>query len=166
MTKNTEEKPKPRAKKPRKVKADVLEQEIGDLTADLQRIQADFANYKRRSEEEQSRMVSVGKSHVITTLLPVIDNLERAMRNAPKESEQSAYVKGIQSVVKQLEAALDELGVEKIITLDQEFDPELMNAVAIDDGDGEREVVIEELQAGYQLNGEVVRHAMVKVKRQ
>jgi molecular chaperone GrpE len=99
-------------------------------------------------------------------LLPVIDNLERALKHVPKELENNDYVKGVQGVVKQFEKTLAELGVERIKTVNEPFDPRYHEAVSMEEGDGDTEVVSEELQAGYKLGDEVIRHAMVRVRMQ
>jgi molecular chaperone GrpE len=141
-----------------------LEQEIGELTADLQRIQADFVNYKRRSEEDVSRARMSGKSSMVMALLPVIDNLERALSHQPKELAKNEWAKGVKKTSEQLMKELSNLGVYKIDTKDQEFNPDFMDAVSVE-GEGDKEIVAEELQAGYIMNEEVIRPAMVKVER-
>ncbi len=141
-----------------------LEQEIGELTVDLQRIQADFVNFKRRSEEDVARSRMNGKKQMVMALLPVIDNLERALSHQPKELEKNEWAQGIYKVGAQLSKSLGEIGVYKIDTKDQEFNPEFMEAVGVE-GDGDKEIVAEELQAGYIMNEEVIRPSMVKVIR-
>ena len=101
---------------------------------------------------------------MISDLLPAIDNLERALKHAPKDLENHDYVKGVSGVVKQFEKTLSDIGVEKVKTVGEEFDPRYHEAVSLEDGDGTREVISEELQAGYTLGDEVIRHAMVKVR--
>ncbi len=141
-----------------------LEQEIGELTADLQRIQADFANYKRRGEEDIARNRMRGKKQMVLALLPVIDNLERALSHQPKELKKNEWAQGIYNVGTQLSKSLGELGVYRIDTKNQEFNPEFMEAVSVE-GEGHKEIVAEELQAGYIMNEEVIRPSMVKVRR-
>jgi molecular chaperone GrpE len=140
-----------------------LEQQIADLTDALQRERADAMNVRRRSEEERIRLGSFYKASIISELLPVIDNFERALKHAPKDLEDNAFIKGIQSVVKQFADTLTKLGVERIKTVGEAFDPRLHEAVSHEEGEGNHEIVSEELQSGYVLNGEVIRHAMVKV---
>lgn len=147
-------------------KQEELEQKIGEVTADLQRVHADFVNYKRRAEEDQTRAVSIGREGTIAALLPTIDNIERALLHVPDDLKEHDYIKALQSVAKQLEKDLNQMGVEKIKTIGEEFNPETMEAIQMEDGEGDKEVVVEELQGGYQLNGAVIRHAMVKVGKQ
>ena len=143
-----------------------LEQKIGELTADLQRIQADFVNYKRRAEEDQMKAVSIGREGTIAALLPTLDNIERALTHTPEDLADHDYIKALQSVAKQLMKDLNDMGVQKIETIGQEFNPETMEAVQMEDGDGDKEVVVEELQGGYMLGDSVIRHAMVKVGKE
>lgn len=153
------------SKKQKPEEVQVLEQQIADLTEALQRERADVINVRRRHEEQITQLKSLVKVHVIEDLLPVIDNFERALKHVPKDLEGNDYIKGVSGVVKQFETTLQQLGVERIRTVGQTFDPELHEAVGVEDGDGETEVVAEELQAGYKLGDNVIRHAMVKVKR-
>ncbi len=84
----------------------------------------------------------------------------------PKDLEHNDYIKGVQGVVKQFELTLQQMGVERIQTVGTIFDPRFHEAVSMEDGDGTIEVVSEELQAGYMVGEEVIRHAMVRVKTQ
>lgn len=141
-----------------------LADQINQLTDLVQRERADATNVRRRAEEEKVKLGTFYKSLVVRELLPVIDNFERALKNTPSELVENDYIKGVQGVVKQFEAVLTKLGVERIKTVGETFDPELHEAVSMeDDGDGTKEIVTEELQAGYRLQDEVLRHAMVRV---
>lgn len=141
-----------------------LESQIKDLTEALQRERADAVNIRRRHEEQMGSLRNYAKAGVIRELLPAIDNLERALKHAPKDLAGHDYVKGVQGVIKQFEKALKDIGVERVKTVGEEFDPRYHEAVSMEHGEGDKEVVSEELQAGYQLGGEVIRHAMVKVR--
>lgn len=145
-------------------KQDALKQQIAELTDALQRERADAMNVRRRSEEERIKMGSFYKANVVRELLPVIDNFERALKHVPKDLEKHTYVTGVNGIVKQFEEALAKLGVERIKTVGEPFDPSLHNAVSHEDEGGKKEVVSEELQAGYKLGDEVIREAMVRVK--
>ncbi len=137
-----------------------------DLTDDLKRVQADFANYKRRTEEERVQLAHYSKQEVITELLPVIDNIDRALAHVPKELKSNEWAKGVSQVAKQLESQLEQMGVRKIATVGEEFDPHLHEAVSMDDkGKGKKQIISSELQAGYLLNEQIIRHAVVKVKK-
>jgi molecular chaperone GrpE len=142
-----------------------LRAKVQELTEALQRERADATNIRRRHEAEIASLRNRLKATIISELLPVIDNFERALKHVPKELEGNDYIKGVAGVVKQFETTLNSLGVERIKTVDQPFDPNLHEAVAVEEGDGDKEIVTEELQAGYQLGNDVIRHAMVKVKQ-
>jgi molecular chaperone GrpE len=142
-----------------------LQQQVGELTEALQRERADATNIRRRHDEELAQLRTRLKAGVVEELLPVIDNFERALKHLPRELEDNDYIKGVQGVVKQFEKTLAEMGVQRIKTVGEHFDPHLHEAVSMDDGDGDHEIISEELQAGYQLGNDVIRHAMVRVKR-
>lgn len=144
----------------------LLQQQVEELTVAVQRERADAINMRRRHEEQVASLKNTVKANVVRDLLPIIDNFERALKHVPAELKDNDYVKGVQGVVKQFEKTLSDLGVEKIKTVGEPFDPRWHEAVVMEDGDGAQEVVSEELQAGYHLGDEVIRHAMVKVKMQ
>lgn len=141
-----------------------LEQKIGELTEALQRERADAENLRRRTEEDKANLGTFYKVMIMRELLPALDNLERALVHAPKELADNDYVKGVQSVAKQFEQCLAQLGVERIKTVGEHFDPKLHEAVHMEDDGGMHEIISEELQPGYKIGDEVIRHAMVKVK--
>ena len=153
--------------------AEQLAQELADANEALMRERADAANVRRRAEEDRIKLARFYKANVIKQLLTFIDNLDRAIKHAP--SSQSPDVKyeiwdkwfdGLVGVRKQLEQSLDAIGVVKIKTVGEKFDPILHEAVTMEDGDGTDEIVSEELQSGYMVGDEVIRHAMVRVKLQ
>jgi molecular chaperone GrpE len=141
-----------------------LEQKVAELTEALQRERADALNVRRRADEDRAKLANFYKVMIVRDLLPALDNLERALKHTPKDLEGHSYVKGVEGVVKQFEQVMSELGVTKIKTVGEKFDPKLHEAVQMEDGQGSVEVITEELQPGYQMDGEVIRHSMVKVK--
>jgi molecular chaperone GrpE len=141
-----------------------LEDKIAELTEALQRERADAQNLRRRTEEERSKMAGFYTAMVVQEMLPALDNLERAMKHTPKDLKDHDYVKGVQGVIKQFEQGFAQLGVKRIKTVGEVFDPRLHEAVHMEDGDGTVEIVCEELQPGYRIGDEIIRHAMVKVK--
>lgn len=141
-----------------------LEQKIAELTEALQRERADSINLRRRVDEERAQMANFYKAMVIRELLPAIDNLERALMHIPKDLKDHDYTKGVLGVVKQFEQIFKQLGVERIRTVGEKFDPRYHEAVHMENGSGTVEVVCEELQPGYILGDEVLRHAKVNVK--
>jgi molecular chaperone GrpE len=149
----------------KKPKSAELEQQLATLTEALQRERADAVNIRRQHENQIAGLRTTVKAGVVADLLPVIDNFERALKHVPKALENDQYIKGIQAIVKQFEKTLTDIGVERIKTVGEHFDPELHEAVSMEDGDGEHEIVSEELQAGYKIGSDVIRHAMVRVAR-
>ncbi len=142
---------------------DTLKQQVVELTEALQRERADSENIRRRHEEQIGSLKTLVKANVVRELLPVIDNFERALKHVPADLKDNDYVKGVQGVVKQFEKTLEQMGVERIKTVGEVFDPRLHEAVTMEEGEGTTEVVAEELQSGYKLGDEIMRHAMVKV---
>ena len=148
-------------------KQDEREQQIAELTADLQRTRADFENYRKRTEIEKVAAQQYGQSSTIVKLLPVIDNIERAIGYMPEELAENPWAQGVASLVKNLEKSLESLNVKRIeASPGTDFNPELHEAIQMnEDAEGDKEVVAEELQAGYMLGGTPIRPAMVKVTR-
>lgn len=156
-----------KAPKQKKPSLDELQQQVTELTEALQRERADVINVRRRHDEQVAGLKGVVKASVIRDLLPIIDNFDRSLGHVPKELEDSDFVKGVQSIVKQFGTTLGDIGVQRIKTVGEIFDPRLHEAVSMDDSSqGTIEVVCEELQSGYTLGDEVIRHAMVRVKMQ
>ena len=130
--------------------------EVAELTAALQRERAQFANYKRRTEEEKQGRVAYGKQILIDKLLPVLDDLDRAREHGDLES---GPLKG---VADKLIATLDAEGLTKFGTPGDVFDPELHEAVQ-NDGSGAEPVLGAVYRSGYRLGDKVIRTAMVTV---
>lgn len=153
---------------PKPIKKHAGSEELAKLTEDLQRLQADFINYRRRVEDERKNVVEATKSATIMKLLPVIDNIELATKHVPAELADNKWALGITGLNKSLEKSLAELNLTRInAEPGTPFDPNLHEAVMMDEAStGDQEVVAEELRAGYQLGTQVVRHSLVKVKRQ
>lgn len=150
-----------------KGKKDVSDDIIADLTADLQRTRADFENYRKRVEQEKQNARMTGEASAVLKLLPVIDNIERAITHIPAELAEDKWAQGVAGLSKNLEKSLDALNLKRIVaTKGTPFDPNLHDAIQFDeDAEGDHEVVAEELQAGYTIAGQPIRHAMVKVTR-
>lgn len=148
-------------------KQEDLEQKIAELTLDLQRTRADFENYRKRVEQEKTSAREAGQAAAILKLLPVIDNIERAVSHVPEDLADNKWAAGVVGLVKNLEKSLESLNLRRIDAKPgADFNPELHEAIQFDeDAEGDKEVIAEELQAGYLLNGQPIRHAMVKVTR-
>jgi molecular chaperone GrpE len=154
----------PKPKKQNTPKATDLIAHVAELTQALQRERADAVNLRRRHEAEIAALHTRVKASVIHDLLPAIDNFERALKHVPADLKDNDYIKGVQAVVKQFEKTLADMGVERVKTVGEHFDPHLHEAVGIEEGEGSHQIVSEELQAGYRVGNDVIRHAMVKVK--
>lgn len=139
-----------------------LKDEIDELTDNYQRLQAEYANYRRRTQQEKDSLSLFANEKIMTELIPVIDSMERAL-DACEDKDDSMY-KGIDLVHKQLIDTLSKLGLEHIEALDQEFDPNYHLAVMQENVEGiEPNKVVMELQKGYKLGEKVIRASMVKV---
>lgn len=136
--------------------------QTAELTADLQRLQAEFINYKNRVESEKIGLSDFAKTQVIKDLLPVIDDLERALNHLPEDLADNKWAQGVAKVYERLQKQLEKLGIKKIDALNKPFDPMLHEAIQAE-GDGDHQVVSEVLQNGYILGDQVIRHAIVKV---
>lgn len=162
----TEQENKP--KKIKKVAKVDFEQQIAELTQDLQRTRADFENYRKRSEDERQIAMQNGQTKAILKLLPVIDNIERAIAYMPTDLADNKWAQGVANLVKNLERSLENLDLKRIeVKPGDDFNPDFHEAIQFDeDAVGEKEVIAEEMQSGYLLNDSPIRHAMVKVTRQ
>lgn len=137
------------------------QEEIDDLTDRYKRVLAEFENYKKRSGKEREILYNSILSDVVGSLLPVIDNLEHAVK---VNTEDENYKQGVELVLKQFIDVLNTLGVSVIETVGTTFDPELHEAVSLvtDENLGEKEIK-EEYRKGYKIGEKVIRHSMVVV---
>ena len=148
-------------------KCEKLQTENLDLKNDLQRTRADFENYRKNVESRISNAQNLGEKKAILALIPMVDDIERAISHLPEDLAKNAWAQNVVKMSKNLEKNLSKIGVMKIdSSKGATFNPELHEAIQFDEeSDGEEEVVAEELRAGYTLKGEVLRAAMVKVGR-
>ena len=145
----------------KKKEKDKFEQQIEDLTDRLKRSMAEFDNYRKRTEKEKSNMYIIGAKDIVEKMLPIVDNFERGLAQAP---EDDPFAEGMKMIYKQMMTAFDEMGVKAIEAVGKEFDPNLHNAVMhVEDESVGENVVVEEFQKGYTYKDFVVRHSMVKV---
>ena len=145
-----------------KKKKDKKDEKIEELTDQVKRQMAEFDNFRKRTEREKSQMFDLGAKSVIEKILPVIDNFERGLAQAPEQED--PFVEGMEKIYKSMLQELESIGVKPIDAEGKEFDPNLHNAVmhVEDDSVGEN-IVVQELQKGYTYHDSVVRHSMVKV---
>ena len=145
----------------KKKEKDKFEQQIEDLTDRLKRSMAEFDNYRKRTEKEKSSMYIIGAKDIVEKMLPIVDNFERGLAQAP---EDDPFAEGMKMIYRQMMTAFDEMGVKPIEAVGKEFDPNLHNAVMhVEDESVGENIVVEEFQKGYTYKDFVVRHSMVKV---
>jgi len=142
-----------------------LEKEYETLNSQYMRIAADFDNFRKRQTRDQDDLKIQLTCSTLSEILPIVDNFERARQQLNPEGEEAqALHRSYQGLYKQLVEVLKQLGVSPMRVIDQPFDPTLHEAVMREPSDQKAEdIVIEELQRGYHLNGRVLRHALVKV---
>lgn len=161
--KKTDKKEKKQIKKLEK-KVNELEEKSKESVESFKRLAAEFDNFRKRTIKEKDQIYTIATNDVIENFLPVIDNMETANKSVHKSNEIADVLKGFELVYRQFNEVLEKIGVEPIECLDEDFDPELHNAVMhIEDEKYEQNKVIEEFQKGYIYKGKVIRHSMVKV---
>ena len=138
-----------------------IKQELEDITDRYKRVLAEFENHKKRSIKERENLYNSILSDIVEGMLPILDNLENAVKVETKDEE---YKKGIELVLKQFKDTLKSKGVEEIKALGETFDPELHEAVSSiqDDTKGEKEIV-QEYRKGYKIGTKINRHSMIVV---
>lgn len=127
-----------------------------------QRIQAEFDNYRKRTQTAEKEAKQNGIAFAVETLLPIVDSIE----NAKLQVKDDNLKKAIELINEQLMQSFKKLGVEKIEAFGKEFDPNLHNAIMMGNEENQKEnIVLQEFQAGFTLNGKVIRHSVVKVNK-
>jgi len=166
---------KPKRGQAREIAAKVTEEDIEALKqalaeekakseshlANWQRTQADFINYKRRNNQEKEEIGKFANAMLMLSLLPILDDLERAFTSIPHHLAKLSWVDGIRLIERKLWASLEAQGLSQIKALSEPFDPQLHEAVM--HGKGKEGIVVEELQKGYKLHDRVLRPTMVVV---
>ncbi|MCM8782225.1 MAG: nucleotide exchange factor GrpE [Candidatus Omnitrophica bacterium] len=136
------------------------------LQDQLLRLGAEFENYKKRVQREREDLIRYAGETFILELLHIVDNFERAFQAADKTQDFKVLHKGVEMILKEVEEFLAEKGVKKIETVGKQFDPHKHEAIEqIVCADKEENTIVEELQAGYELNGRVIRPAKVKISK-
>lgn len=140
------------------------EYELKETNIQLMRLQADFANFRKRTEKEKTDIINYALEEFICKLLPVVDNFQIAME--VEEKGEGSFYKGIELINKQLKDSLESNGVNEIASLGEEFDPNIHHAVFMEESEEyDSGKVVEVLQKGYMLKDKVIRPAMVKVAK-
>lgn len=161
------EEPKEHKKEHKKEKKlEELQNEVNTLKDKNMRIAAEMVNTLRRKDEETNRLLKYSNESLITELLPVIDNFERALNVDAKTTDIESYQKGMTMIYNSLKNILEKFEVKEIEAIDKEFDPSYHQAVMQEEKEGTKEnIVIEVLQKGYTYKDKVIRPAMVKVSK-
>ncbi len=161
------EEPKEHKKEHKKdKKLEELQNEINTLKDKNMRIAAEMVNTLRRKDEETTRLLKYSNESLITELLPVIDNFERALNVDATSNDIESYQKGMTMIYNSLKNILEKFEVKEIEAIDKEFDPSFHQAVMQEEKEGTKEnIVIEVLQKGYTYKDKVIRPAMVKVSK-
>lgn len=148
------------------VKLAQAEAQAKEYYGHLQRLQADFDNYRKRTQKEKEETIKYAAEKVITAMLPVVDNFERAVASARTSQDFAGFAQGVEMILKQMQNVLSKEGLSVIKAVGEPFDPNLHDAVMqVESGEHPENTVVEELQKGYYLKEKVLRPSMVKVSR-
>ena len=140
---------------------DPKQQELDELNDRYKRVLAEFENYKKRSGKERETLYNSILSDIVEVFLPVVDNLENALKIETQDIE---YKKGIELILKQFKDILKAKGVEEIPAMGETFDPALHEAVgSVQDPDKNTQEIVQEYRKGYKIGSKVIRHSMVVV---
>lgn len=142
-------------------KVDEKDKKIEELTETLQRLQAEFENYKKYVEKSKADFMGYAKAAIIEELLPILDSFELALRNT---TDKEKFVKGVELIYSQLYSMLEKEGLRKIDT-EGKFNPNLHEVLLKEESDKEEDTILEELQKGYMLGDKVLRYSKVKVSK-
>jgi molecular chaperone GrpE len=138
---------------------------VDELTRDLQRVAADFANYRRRNEAERADFARFAKAELITKLLEVLDNFDRALETVPADLRTQPWVEGMWLVERKLRDILASEGLETVDSVGKPFDPYIHEALAHVDADAPEGTVVDEVRKAYKLHDRVIRPALVTVAK-
>lgn len=137
------------------------QEELEELTDRYKRVMAEFENHKKRSQKEREMLYNMVLSDIVGSMLPVVDNLENAVK---AETQDINYKQGVEMVLKQFKETLSLKGVEEIKTVGETFDPSLHEAVSSVQDDTKRtQEIVQEYRKGYKIGSKVIRHSMVVV---
>ena len=143
-------------------RAEKLEADLAEKDAQMLRLRADFDNFRRRSVKEREELAAVVTQGILTDMLPLLDNFERAL--LAEGSDLDSFRAGVSMIYKQMQEALAKNGLEVIDTKDKKFDPNFHQAVMrVQDPEKEDDTIEQELQKGYMVKGRVIRPSMVQV---
>lgn len=148
---------------------DILKKQIANLTGDLQRERAEFSNFRKRAQTEKAQQAAQSSARLLTDLLPALDALDQffSVYGPKAEADQSlkAIVDGVGLVQKQISRVFTEAGVEEFNPVGEEFNPSMMEALSMLEGDVDKDTVAQVFQKGYRIDGRVIRAARVVVTK-
>ena len=149
-----------------KKKLEECQKKRDEYLAGWQRARADFLNYKKEEMERIKEILKYGNENLISKILPILDNFEKAEKEMPDDKKNDKLLEGILQIKTQFQDFLKNHGIEEIKTIGEKFDPNFQEVVQeIEKSDCESGTVIEETQKGYLLNGKVIRPAKVKISK-
>ncbi len=147
----------------KKKEMEETKKKLEEYTEMLQRLQADYENFRKRAEKEKKESSQYASAHLIIKLLPALDSFEMALKN--KDSDSGKFAKGMELVYAQLYSVLKEEGLQKIEALGDKFDP-YRHEVLMQEASEKDGIVLEEFQKGYMFRDRIIRHSKVKVGKE
>ena len=144
------------------VTVEALTKERDELLDQVKRSMAEFANYRRRIDQERELIREIANKDLLKQILPVLDDLQRAVASVPSENAEEPWVQGVRNIERKLAGLVERAGVTPFDAVGQPFDPSLHEAVATEPGSTQN-IVVEVYQPGYKLGQNLLRPAMVKV---
>lgn len=140
--------------------------ELDEYKQKLLRLQADFDNYRKRTQDEKEEILSTARADTILDIVPVLDNFQRSLEHIPNKEKNSEWVKGITYIYKQLEDILSKSGLEKINTKDTVFNPNLHEAISYESSKNHsKDQIIDEIESGWKFGEKVLKVAKVRVAK-
>ena len=140
-------------------------QKAADYLNNWKRTAADFENYKKRQDKEAKELVQFAQEITVVKMLPILEALEQALKQAPTDERFREWSNGVIKIVQQLEKTLLDMGIEKIKSVGEKFNPGFHEAIEYVVSDQATGTILEEIQSGYKLNDKVIRPSKVKVAK-
>lgn len=140
-----------------------LAKENQDLVNHLQKLQAEFDNYRKREDDTRTRLLDMAKENALIEILPILDNIDRASNSIPDDIKDNSWVKGIEFISTQISQTMNKIGIERFISLGEMFDPHKHEAIEEIDSDQVAGTIVKEVNAGYRIGSRIVRPASVVI---
>lgn len=142
-----------------------LIEENKDLISHLQKLQAEFNNYRKREEASRISLIDRAKESALTEILPVLDNIDRASKSIPVDIQDNAWVKGIEFISLQISQTMNSMGIERFDSIGEIFDPNKHEAIEEVGSEQAAGTIVKEVSAGYRIGDKIVRPASVVVAK-